>query len=463
MTEVGEIENKLGKISKILSESGIEVYSAKELKSYLYDETPPSLGLKPTENVLITKPRNTNEVSKIMKIASRERIPVFIRGGGTGLSGGAVPTAEGIILSTEKMKKMEIDVENLCAVCGAGITLRELITNAEASGLSFPPHPGDETATVGGMVSTNAGGVRAMKYGVMRNYVLGLEAVLPNGDVMRLGGKLIKNNAGYNLMHLLIGSEGTLAVVTEVILRLLPPFHKTATVAIPFKTIEGAIEAVVEILRYGIIPLALEYIEREALEIGEKVSGKKWPPKDEANLMVIIEGRNEDELVELAEKIEEICIGKGASNAFIALGSREQRDLLEVRSLIYEGMKEMVIEILDVSVPPAQIPEYVKRCNSVAEKMGFKIVNYGHAGDGNIHQHPLKTEGWEEKYEKLKKTFFRIARELGGSITGEHGVGIVKKKDLKEQLSKAEYELLQKIKRAFDPDGILNPGKVVDL
>ena len=456
------VPEKLEKIFEELSNSGIEVLNAKIQPSYLYDETPPTLSVKPSENVLVVKPKSSEEVSKVLKIASREKIPVFTRGGGTGLCGGAVPTKDGIVLSTEKMKWIEIDVENFCAKCGAGVTLRDLIEEAERNGLSFPPHPGDEGATVGGMVATNAGGVRAMKYGVMRNYVLGLEAVLASGEIISLGGKVLKNNTGYNLMHLLIGSEGTLAVITEVIVRLLPPFKRTATLAIPFTTIEGAIEAVVEIFKDGIIPLALEYMERKAVEVGEKVSGKRWPPKGEANLMVIVDGRSEDEVLALADRIQEICMKKGAEDAFIASSAREQKDLLEVRSLIYEGMKDLVVEVLDVTVPPGQIPEYVKRCNSVAKEMGFEIVNYGHAGDGNIHQHPLKVEGWEKKYPELKRNFFRIAKELGGSITGEHGIGIVKKADLKEYLSGVEYELMKRIKRTFDPEGILNPEKVVD-
>jgi glycolate oxidase len=447
---------------ELLSKRGFDVCWARERISYLYDETPPNLGVEPSENVLIARPKDAREVSEMLKIANRKGIAIFTRGGGTGISGGAIPTASGIVLSTERMKEIEVDVANLCAVCGAGVTLRELIKEAEREGLSFPPHPGDESATVGGMVATNAGGVRALKYGVMRNYVLGIEAVLPNGEIIRFGGKLIKNNAGYNLMHLLIGSEGTLAVITKVVLRLLPPFKRTATLAIPFSSIQSAIEAVVDILKEGIIPLALEYVEREALEVGEKISGKRWPPKDEANLMVIVDGRGEEEVISLAERIEEICSQKGAGNTYIALSAKEQRDLLEIRSLIYEGMKDAVIEILDVSVPPASIPEYIGKCNSEAEKVGIKVINYGHAGDGNIHQHPLKVEGWEERYPELKRTFFRIARELGGSITGEHGIGIVKKSDLREQLSQVEYDLMRRIKQVFDPEGILNPGKVVE-
>jgi glycolate oxidase len=447
-------------IQEILEKEGIKTYLDDK---YLYDETPEFVRVEPSRDIVVVKPETTEEVSRIMKIASSRRIKVFIRGGGTGLSCGAVPTESGIVLSTEKMKEIEIDSENFCAVCGAGVTLGELIKKAESCGLSFPPHPGSEEATVGGMVSTNAGGVRAMKYGVMRNYVLGIVAVLPDGEIIRFGGKLIKNNAGYNLMHLLIGSEGTLAVITEITVRLLPPMQKTATLAIPFKSVDGAIQAVVEILRAGLMPLALEYIEKDAIEIGEGVSGRRWPPRDRANLMVIIEAGSENELIDQAEKIEKICKGFGASDIFLATGVREQRDLLMVRSLIYEGIKRDVLEILDVSVPVAAIPEYIKKCNEVAERMGFRVINYGHAGDGNIHQHPLKGKFKPEEYDNLKKEFFRIAKSLGGTITGEHGVGAVKKKELRELLPETEYDLMVRIKRAFDPLNILNPGKVLDI
>jgi glycolate oxidase len=447
-------------IAKKIAEIGCDVVL--DAERYLYDETPVSVRPKPSKNVVVVKPANTEHVSEIMKIANREKIPVFVRGGGTGLSGGAVPVLDGIVISTEKMKNIEVDPDNLCITCDAGVTLRELTAFAEKAGLSFPPHPGSDEATVGGMVSTNAGGVRAMKYGVMRNYVLGIEAVLPSGEILRLGGKTIKNNAGYNLMHLLIGSEGTLAIVTRVVIKLLPPPGKTFTLAVPFNEPEGAIKTVTEILKSGIVPLALEYIEKEALEIGEKVAGKRWPPKGEANLMIILDGRNEDELIEISEQIHRISSVNGAMDVFVAQGAKEQKHLLEIRSLIYEGIRDMVIEILDVSVPPSKIPEYLKRCNLVAEKMGFKVVNYGHAGDGNIHQHPFKIDDWESKYPFLKNEFFRIAKELGGSITGEHGIGIVKKDDLKEFISETEMRLMRKIKQIFDPFCILNPDKVVD-
>jgi glycolate oxidase len=449
-------------LSRIFEKEGFQVYCDSK---YLYDETPEFVRVSAKESIVL-KPQTTEEVSKILKIASSKRIPVFVRGGGTGLCGGAIPTKRGIIISTEKLRRIEIDANNFCAVCGAGVTLEELIKYSESHGLSFPPHPGSESATIGGMISTNAGGVRAMKYGVMRNYVLGVTAVLPNGKIIRLGGKTIKNNAGYNLMHLLIGSEGTLAIITEATIKLLPPLKKTATITIPFEDANMAIKCVVQILRSGIMPLALEYIERPALEIGEEVSGKKWPPKGEANLMLIVEGKSYDDILSICEKIEEICREMSAVEMFIATGIKEQRDLLLIRSLIYEGLKNDVYEILDVSVPPAKIAEYLERCNEAAEELGFKIINYGHAGDGNIHQHPLRKrddEHAKEEYEKLKTEFFKIAKELGGTITGEHGVGIVKREDLKKFLSEEEYSLMLRIKEVFDPYNILNPGKVVKL
>ncbi|AGK61461.1 FAD/FMN-containing dehydrogenase [Archaeoglobus sulfaticallidus PM70-1] len=445
-------------IAKILRDSGVEPYT--DASGYVFDETPETVRIEPCRDVIVVKPRNTEEVARVMRIAYEHNIPVFVRGGGTGLSCGAVPTKTGIVLSTERMKRIEVDAENLCAVCSAGVTLGELINAAESKGLSFPPHPGSESATVAGMVATNAGGVRAMKYGVMRNYVIGLKAVLADGEVLSLGGKMIKNNAGYNLMHLLIGSEGTLAIITEVVLKLLPPFRETLTLAVPFRCVEDAIRIVPKIMIES-MPLALEYIEGEAITYGEKASGKRWPPRDKANLMVILDGDSKDDLMRKAERVAEICERSNAVDVFVATG-REEKDLLAVRSLIYEGIKNDLIEILDVSVPVAKIPEYIRKCNDVAEKMGFKVINYGHAGDGNIHQHPMKRVGWEKDYEGLRMRFFEIASDLGGTITGEHGIGALKKDHLKHFISEREYRIMQEMKRIFDPKGILNPGKVVD-
>lgn len=451
----------MSSIDEVVANLRLITYVDENVEAYLHDETPKDVAPKPNKNVVVVKPSSVEEVSKIVSYANKYGIPIVVRGGGTGLSGGAVPIKPSIVISMERLNRiLEVDTKNLTITCEAGVTLRELIEAAEKVGLSFPPHPGDESATVGGMISTNAGGVRAVKYGVMRNYVLGLEVVLPNGEILKLGGKVIKNVSGYNPMHLIIGSEGTLCIVTKAIIRILPKSKKNYTLVIPFESENDAIESVSRILSI-LTPLAIEYIEVDAIKYGEKVTGKKWVSKDgKAHLMLIIEAKDEDELIEIAEKIEKAC--ENPLNIFVASSIKEQKDLLEIRSMFYEGLKDEIIDIMDVSIPTANIPEYLRRCNKIAKNLGLKIVTYGHAGDGNVHQHPLKCEDGKEKYEKFKREAFKIAKELGGFITGEHGVGFVKKKNLAEFLSQSELELMKGIKKLFDPNGIMNPGKVID-
>ncbi len=437
-------------------------------EGYLYDETPEPVRPEACKNVIVVKPETTQEVSQIMQFANEQKIPVFVRGGGTGLSGGAIPTKPGIVLSMERMNRIiEIDDKNLMAVCEAGVTLRQLLDAVEKiPGLSFPPHPGDESAQLGGLVVNNAGGARAVKYGVMRNYVVGLEIVLPTGEVLNLGGKVIKNTTGYDLLHLIVGSEGTLCIVTKAILRLIPEPGATYTLVIPFENAENAIRTVPEILKSGIVPLAIEYMEIEAIRAGEAVTGKKWPyAGGNAHLMVIVDGTDEDELIQKSEVIEMISRDHGALDVLVGTSRREQRDILEIRSLIYEGLKDQTIEVLDVSVPPASIAEFVERCKKEAERIGIEVLHFGHAGDGNVHQQILKSgleeSYWRDRYVRFKEFVFSVARDLGGFITGEHGIGEVKKEDMLKSISQKEIELMRAIKRVFDPNGILNPGKVV--
>ncbi|AKG92155.1 Glycolate oxidase subunit GlcD [Geoglobus ahangari] len=438
-------------------------------ESYLYDETPKPVRPEAERNVVVVRPASTEEVSRILRLANERGIPVFVRGGGTGLSGGAIPTRPGIVMSMERMSRIvEIDEQNLVAVCEAGVTLRQLLEAVEkVPGLSFPPHPGDESAQIGGLVANNAGGARAVKYGVMRNYVLGLEVVLPSGDVLSLGGKVIKNVTGYDLMHLIIGSEGTLCVITKAILRLIPEPGATYTLVIPFDTTAEAIRTVPEILRSGVVPLALEYMDIEAVRAGERVTGKKWPYSGgKAHLMIIVDGGTEDELMHKSEVIERVARRHGALDVLVGVGRREQRDILEIRSLIYEGLKEETIEVLDVSVPIGSIAEFVERCQDEAERLGIKVLHFGHAGDGNVHQQVLRWgfEGdeWVESYSKFKEFAFGLARELGGYITAEHGIGMVKKEDMARTMPETALTLMRAIKRVFDPNNILNPGKVID-
>ncbi|MFN3384417.1 MAG: FAD-binding oxidoreductase, partial [Archaeoglobaceae archaeon] len=325
---------------------------------------------------------------------------------------------------------------------------------AEKHGLSFPPRPGDENATIGGMIATNAGGVRAMKYGVMRNYVLGLEAVLPDGRKIKLGGKTLKNSSGYSLLHLLIGSEGTLAIVTKAIIRLMPPMKEMSMLAIPFRTIDDALDYVIDATRVT-TPMAMEFMEKRAVEIGEKVSGKRWVSKEgDAHILAIFERRDE------AEESAEIAFTNNAIDVFTA-SPKEQRDLLELRGKIYLGLKDKCIEILDACVPPASITEFLRRSDEVAKRYGIDVISYGHAGDGNIHQHPLIFEGWQKVYWGFREEILRIAVEMDGAISGEHGIGEIKKEEFRKFYPEI-FELMKEIKRLLDPKGILNPGKVVE-
>lgn len=421
------------------------------MESYAYDETPVPVRPKAAEFVVV-KPRNSSEVSEILKFANERRIPVFVRGGGTGLSGGSIPTRKGIVISTERMKEIVIDRGNRVAFCQAGVTLEELSSSAERHGLSFPPRPGAEGATVGGMIATNAGGVRALKFGVMRNYVLGLEVVLADGRILKLGGKTLKNSSGYSLLHLLIGSEGTLAVITGANIRLLPPLRDMTMIAIPFRSAEDAINFALDTF-LQMTPMAMEFMEDRAVRIGEEVSGTRWVSKEGgAHILAIFERKEE------AEEASEIAFRHGAIDVFLP-SPREQRELLELRGKIYLGLKDRIIEILDACVPPAQIPEYLRGSEELARKYGIDMITYGHLGDGNIHQHPLLFDGWERVYPRFRKELLRLAVSFGGVISGEHGIGVLKREELREFYPE-QYGLMLEIKKIFDPNMILNPDRI---
>ncbi len=433
------------------------------IERYLYDETPEPVRPKPATDVVLVKPRTTQEVSMILKLANEELVPVFPRGGGTGLVGGAIPTRPGIILSLERMDSIVIDKENLVAEVEAGVTLRRLIEESEKYDLFFPPHPGDEGAFVGGMIATNAGGARAVRTGVMRNYVLGMEVVLPTGEVLRLGGKVIKNNVGYNLMHLIIGSEGTLGVITKAYLRLYPKYRYSAMMIIPFKDRLDAIKASQEILRSGVIPLLLEYSEKDLLEITAKYLGTQWPVREgEAQLLVLISEPTEDGMYSEVEVVGSIAYSNNSLEPVVTVRDDEQKEILRIRSEIFTALKKNFYDILDVSLPISKIYEFMEYIDKLESKYGIWIPVFGHIGDGSLHPDILKKEGWaKDMYEKLKEEIFEITVKLGGVIIGEHGVGYTRKNYLLKFMSKEERELMRRIKKIFDPNNILNPDKVI--
>ncbi len=424
----------------------------------------------------VVRPETRDEVAAVLRLASKERIPVTPRGGATGLCGGCVPSFGGIVLSLEKMNRIiEVDRENQMAVVEPGVTLRDFDAAVEEAGLAFPPHPGDESAMMGGLVATNAGGSRAVKYGGIRNYVRGLEVVIPRGDTIRLGGKLLKSSTGYSLLHLMIGSEGTLGVITQAAIQLLPAAPRTRSLVIPFDDIRSAVGAVPRLAGRSIQPLAVEFIEREVIHITEDHLNLRWPTTaGRTCLLVILDASSDEEMDRLSQSVAEVCLEAGALDVFVADTPARQETVLEIRSKIYEAIKSQTIEILDISIPRAEIPGHVEKIREVSRRHALWLPTFGHAADGNVHTHimkarydegrmiPLPESEWRPKFEAVRRELYADGLQRGGVISGEHGIGLVKKPFLPLALDPVQIELMKGIKRLFDPDGILNSGKIFD-
>jgi len=425
---------------------------------------------------LVVRPGTTAEVAAVLKIANAHGLPVTPRGGATGLCGGCVPVYGGLVLSLERMSRvLEVDADNQMAVTEAGVRLSEFTKAVEEAGLYFPPHPGDESAMMGGLVATNAGGSRAVKYGTIRNYVRGLELVTPTGDILRLGGKLEKSSTGYNLMHLIIGSEGTLGVVTRAVLHLMARPGLMRSLVVPFEALEPALETVPLIMKRGIVPLAVEFLEIEPITLTEAHIHKKWPTKlGSTHLLIILDAPSEEEMDRLSQAAAEVCVEKGAIDIFIADTPSKQDEVLDIRSKIYDAIKAGTVEILDIAVPRAEVAGHVRRVREVAKAYDIWLPTFGHAADGNVHTHimkarysggamvPVPESEWRPKADPVRRELFEDCRARGGVISGEHGIGLVKKPYLSLVLDERQIALMRGIKRAFDPNGIMNPGKIFD-
>ncbi len=433
------------------------------IESYLLDVTALPVRPVPSSDVVLVKPANPEEISRILKLANERKIPVVPRGGGTGCVGAVVPTRGGIVLSLERLDRIiEVDTDNLMVVAEAGATLEKMLKAVEAVDLSFPPHPGDEGAQLGGLVVMNAGGTRAVKYGVVRQYVKGLEVVLPTGEIVTMGGKLLKNNTGLDLMHLMIDSEGILGIITKVIFRLYPKFAGTATLIISFDDRHAAIKAVPKILQTGVIPLALEYVERDVIEISANHLGKRWPAaKGNAHLIAIITGSNDDDVYQQAGDVLKICESLGAVDTVMAETREEQADILKIRSELYPVLKPQVSDVLDMAIPPAEIAVFLDKVDDIARKYTTRIITYGHAGDGNLHPH-LPMELHERGLlHDVKQELYAAAVQLGGTITAEHGVGKCRLNEVPLSIDPKSLELMRGLKKLFDPNDILNPGTAI--
>ena len=454
-------EELVKELTLIVGEDWITLEEERIL-GYLYDQTPDPMKPEPSKDVIVVKPKNAEEVSKILLVANKCRVPVFPRGGGTGLAAACMPTMSGIILSLERMNKISIDKDNLMAEAEAGATLGDLIKAADEAGLFFPLHPGDEGAHIGGLIACNAGGVRAVRTGVMRNYVKGIEVVLPTGEILCLGGKLVKNNAGYDLMQLIIGSEGTLGIITKAWIRLQPRPQASATIIIPFEDKRKALEFVPKIFQMGVFPLAIEYVEKELVDQTAEILGMSWPCKEgKYHLMLILSETSEEALLTECEKLMDLCEKVGVLEPIIAERREEQANILKIRSEIYSALKNELIDILDTTVPPAKMVDLIESVNKLAKKYETYIPAFGHAGDGNLHLHIMRKEGWDrDDYDRLRDEIYEKTIQLGGTITGEHGIGYVRRECFKKFVDRKALELMKGIKRIFDPNNILNPDKI---
>jgi glycolate oxidase len=437
---------------------------AAEIEPYAHDETE-DLAFPPD---VVVKPATTAEVAAVVRLANDERIPVTPRGGGTGLSGGALAVRGGIVLSLERFDRiLEIDRENFFAVCQPGVVTETLQDSVEAVGLFYPPDPASRgSCTIGGNLAECAGGPRALKYGVTKDYVYGIEAVMPTGDVARFGGKLLKNVTGYNMTQLLVGSEGTLAIVTEVTLKLLPLPRLRKTLLAPFGSVADAARTVARIFQAGVVPCACEFMERAALEAVEAQTGARVPHADAAaHLLLEVDGNDVEVIDRDADRIAAVCAENGALDVLLAETPARQKELWATRRAMGDAVKKRsTYKEEDTVVPRYRLPELLEGVHAIVDRFGITAVCYGHAGDGNIHVNLLK-EGlddaaWERVLPDAIREIFRHTVALGGSLSGEHGIGFVQREYLPIAVRPVEIDAMRRVKAALDPRGVLNPGKI---
>lgn len=417
---------------------------------------------------VVVKVTSTEEVSKIMKYAYDNNIPVTPRGSGTGLVGSSVPMEKGIMIDISLMNHvLELDEENLTITVEPGVLLMELAAYVEERDFFYPPDPGEKSATIGGNISTNAGGMRAVKYGVTRDYVRGLEVVLPNGTVVNLGGKVVKNSTGYALKDLMIGSEGTLGIITKATLKLLPLPKKAMSLLIPFPSLERAIRTVPLIVKSKSIPTAIEFMQREVILDAEKYLGKKFPDSSaDAYLLLKFDGNSTEEIENAYDNVAKICLEQGALDIFISDTSEREESIWKARGAFLEAIKGSTtyMDEVDVVVPRNRVNDMVEYIHNLYKEVDVRIKSFGHAGDGNLHAYILRDnlseEEWNKKMKDAMEKIYGKARELEGQVSGEHGVGYAKKEYLLKSMDPALIEIMAGIKKAFDPKNILNPHKI---
>jgi glycolate oxidase len=429
---------------------------------YSYDSTP---NMQSMPDAVIS-PRNTKEVSEVLKVCNEYKVPIVPRGSGTNLCGGTCPTEGGIVLLFKHMNKIvELDEENLTITVQPGVITLDVTNAVEAKGLFYPPDPGSmKISTIGGNINENSGGLRGLKYGVTRDYVIGLEVVMPNGDILRTGGKLAKDVAGYDLTRLMVGSEGTLGIITEATLKLIPMPETKKTMLALYSDLEAAARTVSKIIANKIIPITLEFLDQPTLKVVEDYV-KIGLPID-AKAVLLIEQDGSPEVVNRdIERMTEICKQEGSFSVQVAATEEEALALTMARRTALSALARLkpttILE--DATVPRSEVANMVKAINMIAEKYKLDICTFGHAGDGNLHPTCPTDSRNHEEMERVEMAFaeiFEKAVELGGTITGEHGVGVMKAPYLELKLGKEGIAVMKAIKQALDPNNIMNPGKV---
>lgn len=439
-----------------------------QLEKYGQDETEDLVF--PSE--VVVKPQTVEQVAAIAKLCNDHKIPLTTRGAGTGLSGGALPVKGGVLLSMEKFDKiLEIDERNLQATVEPCVINYIFQEEVKKLGLFYPPDPASwGSCSLGGNVAHSSGGPKAVKYGTTRDYVLNLQVVLPSGDVIWTGANTLKYSTGYNLTHLMVGSEGTLGIITKIVFKLIPLPKHDLLMLVPFTSAEKACKAVGEVFKAGITPSAMEFMERDAIDWSINYSGDvnfTIQPEWQALLLVEVDGNNMDVLMSDCEVISAVMQSNDCDEILFAESTEQKNALWKIRRKVGEAVKSnSIYKEEDTVVPRAELPALLKGVKDIGKKYGFKSVCYGHAGDGNLHVNIIKGElsddSWNKDLPHGITEIFELCKSLGGTISGEHGIGLVQKKYLPIVFPAYQLELMKNIKKVFDPNYILNPGKIFD-
>lgn len=473
MTQYNQITEEV--IENLRASVTGKVHVGEEITEDLHRDEMPIYGTGIPDVVI--NAHTTEDVSVIMSICNEYKIPVVARGAGSGLTGSSVAINKGVMINMQTMNKiLDYDEDNMVVRVQPGVYLADLAKDAESKGYIYPPDPGEKYATLGGNVVTNAGGMRAVKYGTTKDYVRAMEVVLPNGEIVNFGAVVSKSTTGYNFKDLMVGSEGTLGIITELTLRLVPAPKATVSLIVPYENLDDCISCVPKLLNANLNPQAVEFMERKIVLASEEYIGKENFPKKlegidvNAYLLITFDGDDEEILYDTLEKASEILLENGAIDCLVADTPAALQDAWAARSSFLDAIESQykLIDECDVVVPITRIADYINFVNKEAENYPFDVQSFGHAGDGNLHIYTVsndvdKVEEFKEEVDKFMDVLYEKAYEFGGKLSGEHGVGFGKLKYLASYEGAQNIELMKAIKKAFDPNLILNPGKVIEI